>query len=193
MINIKGLSKAKVLAALYNALKPLGLGILQYDPQNMSEKEAAELLEEQSYFDYLKGRVMKVDLSSDEEFDEWLYDRDNGIGAAKEAINGILKEEVIVTKKTPKFELGRVVVTLGVDTKMKKDSSFAAFVQLSLGRYCQCDWGDTCDEDKQTANEALKDGERILAVYKHKESGTKIWIITEWDRSATTILFPDEY
>ena len=65
---------------------------------------------------------MKVDLSSDEEFDEWLYDRDNGIGAA----NGILKEEVIVTKKTPKFELGRVVVTLGVDAKMKKDSSFAA-------------------------------------------------------------------
>lgn len=57
MINIKGLNKAKVLAALYNASKPLGLGILQYDPKDMSEKEAAELLKEQSYFDYLKGRV----------------------------------------------------------------------------------------------------------------------------------------
>jgi hypothetical protein len=193
MINIKGLNKAKVLAALYNASKPLGLGILQYDPKDMSEKEAAELLKEQSYFDYLKGRVMKVDLSSDKEFDERLYDRDNGIGAAKEAINGILKEEAIVIKRTPKFELGRLVLTTGVDTKMKADSSFKTFVQLSLDRYGQCDWGDTCDEDKQTADESLRDGERILAVYEHKDSNTKIWIITEWDRSVTTILFPHEY
>lgn len=178
---------------LYNASKPLGLGILQYDPKDMSEKEAAELLKEQSYFDYLKGRVMKVNLSSDNEFDEWLYDRDNGIGAAKEAINAILKEDVIVIKQTPKFELGRVVTTIGVDTKMKEDSSFKNFVQVSLGRYSQCDWGDTCNEDKQTADESLRDGERILAVYEHKNSNTKIWIITEWDRSVTTILFPDEY
>ena len=116
MINIKGLNKAKVLAALYNASKPLGLGILQYDPKDMSEKEAAELLKEQSYFDYLKGRVMKVDLSSDNEFDEWLYDRDNGIGAAKEAINAILKEEVIGFKESPTFEVGGVVRTVGVVT-----------------------------------------------------------------------------
>ncbi len=193
MISIKGLNKAKVLAALYNASKPLGLGILQYDPKDMSEKEAAELLKGQFYFDYLKGRVMKVDLSSDEEFDEGLYDRDNGIGAAKEAIDGILKEEVFVINGTPKFKLGRLVVTSGVDKKMKEGSPFKDFVHVSLDRYGQCDWGDTCDEDKQTANESLKDGERILAVYNHKESGTKIWIITEWDRSVTTILFPDEY
>lgn len=102
-------------------------------------------------------------------------------------------KEVFVINRTPKFELGRLTLTIGVDTKMKKDSSFKKFVQVSLGRYVQCDWGDTCDEDKQTADESLKDGERILAVYEHKESGTKIWIITEWDRSVTTILFPDEY
>lgn len=104
-----------------------------------------------------------------------------------------MKEDVIVIKQTPKFELGRVVTTIGVDTKMKEDSSFKNFVQVSLGRYSQCDWGDTCNEDKQTADESLRDGERILAVYEHKNSNTKIWIITEWDRSVTTILFPDEY
>lgn len=102
-------------------------------------------------------------------------------------------KEVFVINKTPKFELGRLTLTIGVDTKMKKDSSFKDFVHVSLDRYGQCDWGDTCDEDKRTDDAALKTNERILAVYKHEKSGTKIWIITEWDRSVTTILFPDEY
>ncbi len=102
-------------------------------------------------------------------------------------------KEVFIINRTPKFELGRFVLTIGVDKKMKEDSSFKNFVQVSLGRYVQCDWGDTCDEDKKTADAALRNGERILAVYNHEKSGTKIWIITEWDRSVTTILFPDEY
>ncbi len=102
-------------------------------------------------------------------------------------------KEVFVINRTPKFELGRLALTIGVDKKMKEDSSFKNFVQVSLDRYGQCDWGDTCDEDKQTADESLRDGERILAVYEHENSGAKIWIITEWDRSVTTILFPDEY
>lgn len=102
-------------------------------------------------------------------------------------------KEVFVIHRTPKFELGQLVLTIGVDTKMKEDTLFRDFVQFSLDRYGQCDWGDTCDEDKQTADESLKNGERILAVYGHKESNTKIWIITEWDRSVTTILFPHEY
>lgn len=102
-------------------------------------------------------------------------------------------KEVFVINKTPKFELGRLVSTIGVDTKMKADSSFSVFVRISLERYSQCDWGNTCDEDKQTNDAAFRDGERILAVYKHKKSNAEIWIITEWDRSVTTILFPDEY
>lgn len=96
-------------------------------------------------------------------------------------------------KTQPKFELGQVVVTAGVDAAMKEDAAFHTFVCTSLGRYCQCDWGDTCEEDKETSNDALKNGDRILAVYQHKQSGKTIWIITEWDRSVTTILFPDEY
>lgn len=102
-------------------------------------------------------------------------------------------KEVFVIQKTPKFELGQLTLTIGVDTKMKKDASFRDFVHRSLDRYGQCDWGDTCDEDKQSDDAALRNGERILAVYNHEEANTKIWIITEGDRSVTTILFPHEY
>ena len=87
MIDISKKNKAKVLAALYNSAKPQGLGFLQYDPTDMTEQEAEELLQEPGYFDYLKGRVIKVDLSGDE-FDPYLYDRDNGPGAAERALKG---------------------------------------------------------------------------------------------------------
>jgi hypothetical protein len=86
MVSIVGLKKSAVLAALYNASRPQGLGFLQYNPQPMTEERAEELLRESTYFDYLSGRVMKLDLSSDEEFNPWLYDRDNGDGAAARAI-----------------------------------------------------------------------------------------------------------
>jgi hypothetical protein len=87
-IDIKGKNKAKVLAALYNNAKVQGLGILHFDPIPMTEEEAQEILKEHTYFDYLKGRVMKVDLSEDS-FDPWLYDRDNGQGAAERALKNI--------------------------------------------------------------------------------------------------------
>jgi len=94
MVSTKGLSKAAVLAALYNASRPLGMEFFQFDPSPMTEEEAAELLENMkpnAYFDYLKGRVMKVDLKNDDGFDEWLYDRDNGAGAAQRAIDALRK------------------------------------------------------------------------------------------------------
>ena len=103
-IDLKGLDKAAVLAALYNAAKPQGLGFLHFDPAPMTVPEASILLADRQaklkefnstggnldeiYFDYLKGRVMKVDLSGDELI-FWLYDRDNGEGAAQRAIDGI--------------------------------------------------------------------------------------------------------
>lgn len=91
MIDIKGLNKAEVLAALYNNSKPQGLGFLHFDPKEMKAAEAEEILKQTTYFDYLKGRVMKVDLSSDDGFEEWLYDRDNGNGAAERAIDSLRK------------------------------------------------------------------------------------------------------
>jgi len=86
MIDIKNKDKARVLKALYNASKPLGMGALQFDPKPMTAEEAKQILDSgQTYFDYLKGRVMKVNLEGDS-LDPWLFDRDNGQGAAAAAI-----------------------------------------------------------------------------------------------------------
>lgn len=94
------------------------------------------------------------------------------------------------------FKLGRVVATASVDSRMQNDRIFAAFVSKSLRRYQARDWGDTCEEDKKLNDYAIENGERILAVYKQDSivrEPVTIWIITEWDRSATTVLFPEEY
>lgn len=91
-ISLAGLNKGAVLAALYNASRPLGMGFLHYNPVPMTVEEAQELLDQgRTYFDYLKGRVMKVDLGEDE-LDPWGYDRDNGVGAAAKAI-AILRQD----------------------------------------------------------------------------------------------------
>lgn len=60
-----------------------------------------------------------------------------------------------------------------------------------IQRHRQGDWGDLCDFDRKANDDALKHGDRILSAYTIV--GTKIWIITEWDRSITTVLFPEEY
>lgn len=86
MVNIKGLKKSEVLIALYNNSKIQGLGSLQAINRDLTIDEATALLKKDTYFDYLYGKVMKIDLSSDIEFDEWGYDRDNGQGSAKQVI-----------------------------------------------------------------------------------------------------------
>ncbi len=90
-INIKGLSKAAVLAALYNASKIQGMGYLQAKPGQMTEAMAEQELEASpdKYFDYLHGKVMKIDLRGDT-LRTGLYDRDNGEGAAERAIKHLL-------------------------------------------------------------------------------------------------------
>lgn len=87
--------------------------------------------------------------------------------------------------------LGQVVITAGIRDKMSESSDFEKFVRKSFSRHATGDWGDMCEEDKAYNDEALANGERIFSAYKNGD--TKIWIITEWDRSATTILFPEEY
>lgn len=86
-ISINGLNKATVLAALYNASKPQGRGFMKYDPKPMTPEEAQQLLDTnpRQYFDYVKGRIMKIDLSKDE-VDTWGYNRDNGEDAAEKVI-----------------------------------------------------------------------------------------------------------
>ena len=85
MINIKELNKAEVLKKLYNNSKVQGMGFIQAKEEKMTIEQAEEILKGQTEFDYLNGKVMKVNLSGDE-FNPWLYDRDNGEGAAERAI-----------------------------------------------------------------------------------------------------------
>jgi len=61
----------------------------------------------------------------------------------------------------------------------------------SLKRHANGDWGDLCQEDIEENELSLKEGFRLLSAYQKGEK--KIWIITEADRSATTVLFPEEY
>jgi hypothetical protein len=90
-----------------------------------------------------------------------------------------------------KFSLGQVVVTRGVNSLMAEDHDFEKFVYLSLKRHSRGDWGDICEEDKKENEFSLENGYRLLSSYK--DGSKKIWIITEADRSATTVLFPHEY
>jgi hypothetical protein len=61
-----------------------------------------------------------------------------------------------------------------------------------LRRHARGDWGELDDEDRAANDVALKHGARLLSAYRTK-AGTKFWIITEADRSATTVLLPEEY
>lgn len=95
------------------------------------------------------------------------------------------------------FSTGQIVATRGVYDLARENPDFAQFVQKSLNRHVKGDWGDVDDEDKLTNDQALKQGTRLLSAYNDdrfpKNGVATIWIITEADRNATTILFPDEY
>lgn len=89
------------------------------------------------------------------------------------------------------FTLGKIVWTAGVFKKMQEDSDFRHFVTKSMQRYMMGDWGEMDPEDKELNDSSLSGGGRIFAAYEN--AAYRIWIITEWDRSVTTILFPEEY
>lgn len=95
--------------------------------------------------------------------------------------------------KKSKFRLGSVVATTGVDRKANEDPEFKNFISESIRRYINRDWGDTCEEDCEWNNAALHHGLRIIAVYIYPKTKQLIWIVTERDRSVTTVLFPEEY
>ena len=90
-----------------------------------------------------------------------------------------------------KFRLGEIFMTRGINDKVADDEGFAKFVFDSLKRHANGDWGDLCEGDKQENELSLKEDIRIFSAYQFKEG--KIWIITNADRSATTVLFPEEY
>jgi hypothetical protein len=89
----------------------------------------------------------------------------------------------------PRFPLGQLVATPGaLDALTKIGSSPQEF----LDRHVRGDWGELSDEDRQENEFSVTEGLRILSAY-HLSDGTKIWVITEADRSSTCILLPEEY
>lgn len=89
----------------------------------------------------------------------------------------------------PYFSMGCIVSTPGAIQALENAGHTASEF---LVRHAIGDWGDLCDEDKASNDEAVVDDLRILSAYKLCD-GTRIWIVTEADRSATTILLPEEY
>ena len=94
-----------------------------------------------------------------------------------------------------KFALGQLVCSRAVNDTMSEHGDFAAFVHASLNRFRAWDWGEMDEEDKAKNDSAVLNGDdRIFASYNNEAHPEwKIWIITEYDRSATTILFPSDY
>jgi len=86
-----------------------------------------------------------------------------------------------------KFRLGRILSTPNALAHISNEDILNAIQRHQGG-----DWGDVNAEDSTANDRALIDGSRVLSVY-HAADGVKFWIITEGDRSATTVLLPEDY
>nr|BDD45892.1 hypothetical protein 21 [Candidatus Hydrogenedentota bacterium] len=96
--------------------------------------------------------------------------------------------------KLMQFKLGNIVATPGALAALESNDQNA---MIFLSKHISGNWGDVCPEDWEANNQALENGSRILSSY-HLKDDTKLWIITEamddaGNRSATTLLLPDEY
>ena len=91
-----------------------------------------------------------------------------------------------------KFSLGQTLLTTGVNNRVADDKAFAKFVMQSMSRHVAGDWGNLSPGDAKENEYSLSRQLRLLSAYE-QEGLPKVWIITEADRSATTVLFPEEY
>ena len=88
-----------------------------------------------------------------------------------------------------RFALGQTFITPGAEEAIQIAGQTA--IEF-LRRHMSCDWGEVSEEDAQENEFSLMEGFRLLSAYRTGK-GQKVWIITEADRSATTILLPSEY
>ena len=96
------------------------------------------------------------------------------------------------------FRIGQLVATVKISENMYQSGQFSAFCQNCIAQHKAGNWGDLEEEDIESNNEALISNGRLLSCYLipkflNISIDEKIWIITEADRSSTTILFPSEY
>ena len=85
------------------------------------------------------------------------------------------------------FPMGRIMVTHGVQATID-----ATELLIAICRHAHGDWGDVSEQDRASNDMALSGGRRIASTFRSSD-GTKFWVITECDRSYTTILLPNEY
>lgn len=88
------------------------------------------------------------------------------------------------------FEIGEVHVTPAAMKAMVEEGRSPYHF---LARHMRGDWGDMDDFDKQQNDNALKHGGRLFSAYNFKNIEGQIWVITEADRSVTTLLLPEDY
>ncbi len=105
------------------------------------------------------------------------------------ALLSIHKPQHTDTPAFPLFKLGQVVATPGAIDLLR---SLALNPLLFLGRHASGDWGQLSDDDREGNQLALKHGNRLLSSYP-LSGNHRLWIITEADRSSTTLLLPQEY
>ncbi len=96
----------------------------------------------------------------------------------------------LVVLSQPRFRAGQMVMTAGVNDLVQRGIfNPTAYLQ----RHLNGDWGDLSDDDRRQNDAALQSGEdRLFSSYQVTRD-LKLWIITEWDRSVTTLLLPSEY
>lgn len=87
----------------------------------------------------------------------------------------------------PRFPLGTLVITPNAESQLQEGDVIGA-----LQRHAHGNWGDLEEEDRQLNDQAVVEGTRILSAYV-SQAGVRFWIITEADRSVTTILLPEDY
>ena len=94
-----------------------------------------------------------------------------------------------------KFPIGTLAASQGVNIQMEGDPNFKRFVFGCVDKHIRGQWGKVPREDAELNERALQGGARIMSVYAipGRLEQSDLWIITEADRSVTTILFPNEY
>jgi hypothetical protein len=88
---------------------------------------------------------------------------------------------------TAKFRIGRILSTPNALEHLSQED-----ILLGIQRHQAGDWGDVDEHDRRENELSLKEGLRLMSVYR-AANGLKFWIITEADRSATTVLLPEDY
>jgi hypothetical protein len=87
-----------------------------------------------------------------------------------------------------RFPLGQLAITHGALEKLS-----AKEIQLALNRHATGDWGELPEEDVRENQRALAHGSQLFSAYRSDDGGTRFYVITEANRSVTTVLLPEEY